>query len=51
MHNVHIAIQELETVALMLDRIGFHLSGKVVALHPDNGTVMKVLQYLHFFPH
>ena len=33
MHNVHIALQELRAVRLMLHRMVFHLSGKVVALH------------------
>ena len=40
---------------MMLCRMAFHLSGKMVALHLDNSTaklicVIKVVQYLLFFP-
>ena len=31
--EIHIALQELQVVVLMLHRIAFHLSGKIVALH------------------
>ena len=36
--RAHIALQELQAVALMLHRMTFCLSGKVVALHLDNST-------------
>ena len=36
--RAHIALQELQAVAIMLHRMAFHLSGKVVALHLDNST-------------
>ena len=36
MCRVHIALQELQTVAMMLCRMAFYYSGKVVALHLDN---------------
>ena len=38
MCRVHIAMQELQAIAMMLHRMAFHLSGKVVALHLDNST-------------
>ena len=38
MCRAHIALQELQAVAMMLCRMTFHLSGKVVALHLDNST-------------
>ena len=31
--RAHIALQELHAIAMMLHRMAFHLSGKVVALH------------------
>ena len=34
----HIALQELQAIAMMLCRIAFCLSGNVVALHLDNST-------------
>ena len=34
----HIALQELQTIAMMLCRLAFCLSGKVVALHLDSST-------------
>ena len=37
-HNVHIALQELQAVALILHRMPFHLFGKLVALHQVNST-------------
>ena len=36
--RAHIALQELQAVAIMLCRMAFCLSGKVVALHLDNRT-------------
>ena len=39
----HIAFQELQAVALMLCRLAFCLSGKVVALHLDNSTAKAYL--------
>ena len=41
--RAHIALQELQAVAMMLHRMAFHLSGKVVALHLDNSTVKAYL--------
>ena len=41
--RVHIALQELQAVAIMLCRMAFHLSGKVVALHLDNSTAKAYL--------
>ena len=38
MCRVHIALQELQAIAMMLCRMAFCLSGKVVALHLDNST-------------
>ena len=38
MCRVHIAFQELQAVAMMLYRVTFCLSDKVVALHLDNST-------------
>ena len=36
--KTHIALQELKAAALMLCRMAFWLSGKLVALHLDNST-------------
>ena len=36
--RAHTALQELQAVAIMLRRMAFCLSGKVVALHLDNST-------------
>ena len=36
--RAHIALQDLKAVAIMLCRMAFHLSDKVVALHLDNST-------------
>ena len=41
--RAHIALQELQAVAVMLRRMAFHLSGKVVALHLDNSTAKAYL--------
>ena len=41
--RAHIALQELQAVAVMLCRMSFCLSGKVVALHLDNSTAKAYL--------
>ena len=41
--RVHIALQELQAITIMLHRMSFHLSGKVVALHLDNNTAKVYL--------
>ena len=41
--RAYIALQELHAVAMMLCRMAFHLSGKVVALHLDNSTAKAYL--------
>ena len=41
--RAHIAMQELQAVAVMLRRMAFCLSGKVVALHLDNSTAKAYL--------
>ena len=41
--RAHVALQELQAVAIMLCRMAFHLSGKVVALHLDNSTAKVYL--------
>ena len=41
--RAHIALQELQAAAVMLCRMAFHLSGKVVALHWDNSTAKAYL--------
>ena len=43
MCTAHIALQELQVIAMMLCRMTFCLSGKVVALHLDNSTVKAYL--------
>ena len=43
MCRAHIALQELQAVAMMLCQMAFHLSGKVVALHLDNSTAKAYL--------
>ena len=43
MCRAHIALQELQAVAMMLHRMAFHLSGKVVALHLDNSNAKAYL--------
>ena len=40
--RAHIDLQELQAVAMMLCRMAFHLSGKVVPLHLDNNTAKAV---------
>ena len=42
--RAHVALQELQAAAIMLRRMAFFLSGKVVALYVDNSTVKA---YLH----
>ena len=41
--RAHIALQELQAVAVKLHRMAFHLSGKVVALHLDNSSAKAYL--------
>ena len=41
--RAHLALQELQAVAMMLCRMAFDLSGKVVALHLDNSTAKAYL--------
>ena len=41
---VGLILQELQTIAMMLHRMAFHLSGKVGTLHLDNSTAKA---YLH----
>ena len=41
--RAHIALQELQTIAIMLYRMAFHLSGEVVTLHLDNSTAKAYL--------
>ena len=41
--RAHITLQELQAVAVMLCRMAFCLSGKVVALHLDNSTAKAYL--------
>ena len=43
MFRAYIALQELQVVAMMLCRMAFHLSGKVVTFHLDNTTVKAYL--------
>ena len=43
MCRAHIALQELQVIAMMLHRMAFCLSGKVVALHLDNSTAKAYL--------
>ena len=43
MCRAHIALQELQAIAIMLHRKAFHLSGKAVALHLDNSTTKAYL--------
>ena len=43
MCRAHIALQELQAVSMMLCRMAFHLSGKVVALHLDNSMAKAYL--------
>ena len=41
--RAHIALQGLQAVAMILCRMAFYLSGKVVALHLDNSTAKAYL--------
>ena len=41
--RAHIALQKLQAVTMMLCRMAFCLSGKVVALHLDNSTAKAYL--------
>ena len=41
--RAHIALHELQAVAIMLHRMAFHFSSKVVALHLDNSTAKAYL--------
>ena len=41
--RAHIALQELHAVAVMLHRMAFCLSGKLVVLHLDNSTAKAYL--------
>ena len=41
--RAHIALQELQAVAIMIHRMAFCLSGKVVVLHLDNSTANAYL--------
>ena len=43
MCRAHIALQEFQAIAMMLHRMAFCLSGKVVALHLDNITAKAYL--------
>ena len=43
MCKVHIVLQELQAAVLMLHKMAFWLSGKVVALCLDNGTAKAYL--------
>ena len=43
MCRAHIALQELQAIAMMLHRMAFPLSGMVVALHLDNSTATTYL--------
>ena len=41
--RAHITLQDLQAIAMMLHRMAFCLSGKVVALHLDNSTTKAYL--------
>ena len=41
--RTHIALQELQAITMMLHRMAFHLSVKVVALHLENSTAKAYL--------
>ena len=41
--RAHIALQEHQAIAMMLCRMAFHLSGKMVAVHLDNSTAKVYL--------
>ena len=54
MHRVHIVLKEFKAVALMLCRMAFLLSGKVVTLHLHNRAAKAHLcnqgDNVFFFP-
>ena len=43
MCRAHIPLQELQAIVMMLHRMAFHISGKVIALHLDNSIVKAYL--------
>ena len=43
MCRAHIALQELQAITIMLHRMTFYFSGKVVSLHLDNSTTKAYL--------
>ena len=43
MYRAHIALQEFQPVAMMLGKIAFCVSGKLIALHSDNSTANAYL--------
>ena len=43
MCRAYVTLHELQAIAMMLHRIAFHLSGKMVALHLDNSTAKAYL--------
>ena len=43
LYSTHVALQELQAIAMMHGRMAFHLSGRVVALHLDNSTAKTYL--------
>ena len=43
MNNVHIALQELQVVALILHKLAYHLSSKFDALHFNKSTTKDYL--------
>ena len=43
MSRAHVALQELQAVAMMLHRMAFHLSGRVVTLHLENSMAKAYL--------
>ena len=43
LHRTYISLQELQAIAMMLCRMAFHLSGKVVDLHLANSTAKAYL--------
>ena len=45
MCKAHIALQELWAVSMVLHRMGFWLSGKMVSLHLDNCSAKTYLCY------
>ena len=49
---MHIALQKLQAVELMLHKMTFQLSGKMVALHFNNSTtkVIYVIRVVQHFP-